>query len=103
MDRLKKLLATLEAQPSTTQELLLRRFVEAWLKEQRAGTRPGTTEGTKTTIPDSRQAVPLEDVILAQAFQLEALLNVLERQGVIRKTEVLEEIRALRAKTPKGT
>jgi len=49
-----------------------------------------------------RQAVPLEDVVLAQAFQLEALLNVLERQGVIKKAEVLEEIRRLQANTPKG-
>ena len=34
---------------------------------------------------DGGQAVPLEDVVLAQAFQLEALLNILERQGVLRK------------------
>ena len=49
-----------------------------------------------------RQTVPLEEVVLAQAFQLEALLNVLERQGVIKKAEVLEEIKALQAKTPKA-
>jgi hypothetical protein len=46
-----------------------------------------------------RQTVPLEDVVLAQAFQLEAVLNVLERHGVIRKAEVLEEIKQLKAKT----
>ena len=51
---------------------------------------------------DSRQAVPLEDVVLAQAFQLEALMNVLERHELLRKAEVLEEIKALQAKTPKG-
>jgi len=38
----------------------------------------------------SRQTVPLEEVVLAQAFQLEAMLNVLEQKGVIRKAEVLE-------------
>jgi hypothetical protein len=48
------------------------------------------------------QAVPLEEVVLAQAFQLEALLNVLERKGVIAKAEVLEEMKALQAKTPKA-
>lgn len=48
-----------------------------------------------------RQAVPLEDVVLAQALQLEALLNVLERQGVARKAEVLEEIKRLQTHTPK--
>jgi hypothetical protein len=50
-----------------------------------------------------RQTVPLEEVVLAQAFQLEALMNVLERQGVIKKAEVLEEITRLNAKTPKAT
>ena len=48
-----------------------------------------------------RQTVPLEEVVLAQACQLEALMNVLERKGALTKAEVLEEIKALRAKTPK--
>jgi hypothetical protein len=41
-------------------------------------------------------------VVLAQAFQLEALLNVLERKGVIRKAEALEEITRLRATSAKA-
>ncbi len=49
-----------------------------------------------------RQTVPLEEVVLAQAFQLEALMNVLERHGLLNKAEVLEEIKALQAKTPKA-
>ena len=53
-------------------------------------------------LPNERQTVPLEDVVLAQAFQLEALLNVLERKGVAKKTEVLEEIKRLKLKTPAG-
>ena len=48
------------------------------------------------------QAVPLEEVVLAQALQLEARVNVLERQGVIRKAAVLAEIEAVRAKTPQA-
>ncbi len=48
----------------------------------------------KTT--GGRQAVPLEEVVLAQSFELEALLNVLERKGVIAKAEVLEEIKGLK-------
>ncbi len=48
-----------------------------------------------------RHTVPLEEVVLAQAFQLEALMNILKRQGLIRKTEVVEEIKRLRAATPK--
>ena len=50
-----------------------------------------------------RQAVPLEEVVLAQAFQLEALMNVLERRGIIKKAAVLEEIKRLQANTPKST
>ncbi len=40
-------------------------------------------------------AVPLEEVVLAQAFEFEALLNVLERRGVLRRAEVLQEIKRL--------
>jgi hypothetical protein len=50
---------------------------------------------------DRGEAVPLEEVVLAQAFQLEALLNVLERREVVWKAEVLEEIKRLRAKSVK--
>lgn len=49
---------------------------------------------------DGRQAVPVEEIVLAQAFQLEALMNVLERHGLLKKADDLEEIKALRAKTP---
>jgi hypothetical protein len=35
VDRLTEILANLEAQPRITRELLLRRFVEAWLIQQR--------------------------------------------------------------------
>ena len=51
---------------------------------------------------DGKDAVPLEEVVLAQAFEFEALLNVLERRGLVPKTEVLEEIKRLREKAPKA-
>ena len=54
------------------------------------------------TVLGDRQTVPLEEVFLAQAFQLEVLLNVLERKGVVWKAEVLEEIKRLQANTPKA-
>jgi|MudIll2142460700_1097286.scaffolds.fasta_scaffold2364159_2 hypothetical protein len=50
-----------------------------------------------------RQVVPLEDAVFAQAFQLDALMNVLEKHGLLSKAEVLDEIKALQAKTPKAT
>ncbi len=53
-------------------------------------------------VMDGRHAVPLEEVVLAQSFELEALMNVLERRGLITKSAVLEEIKRLRARAPKA-
>ncbi len=39
---------------------------------------------------------------LPQAFESEALLNVLERRGVLRRAEVLEEIKQLRQAAAKA-
>jgi hypothetical protein len=50
---------------------------------------------------NGNQAVPLEEVVLAQAFEFEALLNVLERRGLVPKAAVLEEIKRLREKAAK--
>ena len=49
-----------------------------------------------------KDAVPLEEVVLAQAYELEALMNVLERKGLITKGAVLEEIKRLRAQAPEA-
>jgi len=51
---------------------------------------------------DRRDADPLEEVVLAQSFALEALLNVLERRGRASKAEILEELRWLRAEAPQA-
>ncbi len=50
---------------------------------------------------DGKQAVPFEEVVLAQAFRIEALMNVLAWRGLVDKAEVLEEINRLQANTPK--
>jgi hypothetical protein len=55
-----------------------------------------------TKVLGGRQTVPLEDVILAQAFQFEALMSVLGREELLKKAEVLQEIKRLQANTPKG-
>ena len=49
-----------------------------------------------------RQTVPLEEVVLAQAFQLEALLNVLENKGRDHEGRGAGGDQALQAKTPKA-
>ncbi len=38
----------------------------------------------------------LKEVLVSQAFDSEALLNVLERKGIVTRAEVLEENRRLR-------
>ncbi len=45
-----------------------------------------------------KQAVSLEEVVLAQAFEFEALINVLERRGMITRDEVTTEIKRLNEK-----
>jgi hypothetical protein len=45
-----------------------------------------------------KAAMPLEEVVLAQAFEFEAILNLLVRKGLISKAEIVEEIRQLREK-----
>lgn len=44
----------------------------------------------------------VEEVVLAQALELEALMNLLEKKGVLSKAEVLEEMKRLRASAPKA-
>jgi hypothetical protein len=65
-------------------------------------TRPGNRETDYGETSRGQATVPLEEVVFAQAFQLEALLNILERKGAINKADVLEEIKELQAKTPKA-
>ncbi len=47
-------------------------------------------------------AVTLEEMVLAQMFESEALLNVLERRGLVTKAEALEEVKRLREKAVKA-
>ena len=43
----------------------------------------------------------VEEVVMAQVLELEALMNVLDRKGVLSKKEILEEMKRLRASKPK--
>jgi hypothetical protein len=44
--------------------------------------------------------VSLEEAVLAKAFQLKALMTMLERKDMVKKAGVLEEIKPLPASTP---
>ncbi len=47
---------------------------------------------------DPKDIVSLEEVALAQAIEQEALVNILEKKGLIDKEELLEEIKRLKKK-----
>lgn len=46
--------------------------------------------------------VSLEEMVLVQMFESEALANVRERKGLITKAEVLDEVRRLKAQAAKA-
>ena len=41
---------------------------------------------------EGRQTVTMEELALSNAFQLEALINILEAKGLLKKEEILEEV-----------
>jgi hypothetical protein len=44
---------------------------------------------------DSREAVPLEEVVMSNVYTQEAIINLLEKKGLLTKKEVLEEMRRI--------
>lgn len=49
-----------------------------------------------TTREKATELATLKDLLLVRAFEADALLNVLERKGIVTKAEVVEESRRLR-------
>jgi hypothetical protein len=46
--------------------------------------------------------VSVEELVLVQMFESEALVSVLERRGLITKAEVLDEVRRLKEQAAKA-
>ena len=51
---------------------------------------------------DSREAVPIEKVVMSNVYTQEAIINLLERKGLLTKKEVLEEIKRMRVEAGKN-
>lgn len=51
---------------------------------------------------DPKETVDLEELVLSEVIQLEALTNLLDRKGIISKQELLEEITRVAEKMPKA-
>ena len=45
---------------------------------------------------DPKEVVSFEELLVSNVIEQEALVNLLERKGIITKAELLEEIRTLR-------
>ncbi len=73
--------------------LILSRLWEKMQKEDDAG--PGSGG-----IPDEQGPVTADDVLMSEVVQSEALINLLERKGIISREELREEI--MRVKTSAG-
>ena len=50
---------------------------------------------------DSKEIVNLEEVVLSGVIQSEALVNLLDRKGIITKEKLLEEIKRVKAQVAK--
>jgi hypothetical protein len=50
---------------------------------------------------DPKEIVTFEELLVSSMFEHDALVNLLERKGLITKAELLEEIKALKRKQKK--
>ena len=50
----------------------------------------------------SGEVITLEEMVIAQMFEQEALVNLLDRKGLIKKAEFLEEVKRLREQAAKA-
>jgi hypothetical protein len=46
---------------------------------------------------DLGDSVPLEDVVMSNVFTQEAIINLLEKKGLVTKEEVMEEMKRIMA------
>ncbi|MGD1152750.1 MAG: hypothetical protein ABR911_07755 [Syntrophales bacterium] len=46
---------------------------------------------------DNKQTVDLKELLMSEVIQSEALINLLDRKGIISKEELLEEIKRVHA------
>jgi len=47
---------------------------------------------------DPREVVSIQEIAISNMYEIEALIQVLARKGIVSKEEVLEEIKKMRAK-----
>ena len=50
---------------------------------------------------DSKQLVEFKELLMSEVIQSEALINLLDRKGIVSKKELLEEMKRVHASLPK--
>jgi hypothetical protein len=51
---------------------------------------------------DPKEIVSFEDLFMSEVIQSDALINLLDRKGIVSKTEFLEEMKRVKATLPKS-
>jgi len=49
---------------------------------------------------DPKELVSIEELLISNMFEIGALIEILDRKGILTKQEILDEIKELRRKTP---
>ncbi len=47
---------------------------------------------------ETRERVPLEEVVMSNVYTQEAIINLLEKKGLVTKEEVMEEMKRIMEK-----
>lgn len=45
---------------------------------------------------DKRETVSIQELLLSQAYEMSALVSLLEKKGILTRDEIVEEIKRLR-------
>jgi hypothetical protein len=51
---------------------------------------------------DPKEIIPFDELLTYEVIQAEALINLLDRKGIITKKEVLEEMKRVKATLPRS-
>jgi hypothetical protein len=49
-----------------------------------------------------KEIISFEDLLMSEVIQSDALINLLDRKGIISKTELLEEMKRMKATLPRS-
>jgi len=52
---------------------------------------------------DEKQMVEFKELLMSEIIQSEALINLLDRKGIVSKQELLEEMKRVQAAMPKSS